>query len=250
MAAYIPALVIQKNNTVYIADSGITVQKSLATEYLVGLGLYTEIPTGDGGGVPDADYWAVPVGEGALTSVTYIPYNANDPVGSIPPSPQAFKVCRIMNRLASDYWYILGTIQQYITANGGAALPTIITTLLAPCQTLCQFDANGKYFAVLGLPTITVLPNKAYFPYGYFNGIALPAASTGGYTTTASLLTFLNTATVAVTTNGVVTGYTGGWAIVGTWATSVDGLTLTAEQAAGPGTDILCAAVAAINPSL
>lgn len=250
MPAYIPAIVIQRNNSVYIADSGITVQKSLGTEYLVGLGLATEVPTADGGGVPDADYWAVPVGEGALTGIIYIPYNAGDPVGSIAPSPQAFKVCRIMNRLASDYWYIYGTMAQYIAANGGTALPTVITTLLAPFQKLCQFNAAGQYFAVLGLPNIAILPNKAYFPYGYFNNIALPGAAAGGYTTTAALLTFLNTATTTTTVNGVVTAYAGGWAVVGTWTASADNITLQAAQTAGPGTDILSAVVAAINPSL
>ena len=250
MPAYIPAIVIQKNNSVYIADSGITVQKSLGTEFLVGLGLATEVPTADGGGVPDADYWASPVGEGILSGIIYHPYNANDPVGSVPPSPQSFRVVRIMNRLASDYWYIVGSMAQYIAANGGTALPTNITTLLAPCQKMCQFDANSHYFAIFGLPTITVLPNKAYFPYGYFNGVALPGAASGGYTTTAALLTFLNTATTTTTVNGVVTAYAGGWAVVGTWTASADNLTLFATQTAGAGTDTICAVVAAINPSL
>lgn len=114
---------------------------------------------------------------------------------------------------------------------------------------MCQWN-NGtlqQYFAVVGLPALIL--NKRYFPYGYFNNIALPGASSTGYVSTTTLLAFLNTATVTTVVNGVTT-YTGGWAIVGTWTVSLDGLTLIATQTAGPGTDVLCAAVAAINPSI
>lgn len=250
MAAYIPAIVLQKNNTVFIGDNGIGVEKSGSGEIVTGLGLATEVPTPDGGGVIDADYWATPVNDnGIVTSYKYTPYNASDPVTSVKPSAQSFAVCRIMNRLASDYWYVVGTVAQYITAaNGGSALPTTITVIPAGCQTMCQFDANGNYFAVEALPTLT--GNKRYFPSGYWNGIALPAGTAAGYTTSETLLTFLNTATVAVLTNGVITSYTGGWAIAGTWTVSGDGLTLLATQTDGPGTDVICFRIDAINPSL
>ena len=248
----IPALVIQKNNTVFISASGISVQKSGGSELTQGVGLSTEIPIpGAEGGVIDGDYWAVPVNDNNLvTGFLYIPYNAGDPVGSIKPSAQAFAVCRIMNRLASDYWWVIGTVAQYVTAaGGGTALPTTVTTLMAGCQTMCQFDANGKYFAVFALPTLTA--NSRYFPVGYWNGVALPAATGTGYITPATLLTFLNTAAVPVYTAGVITSYTGGWGISGvTWSLSVDNMTLTAEEAAGPGTDIICAYIYSINPSL
>lgn len=246
----IPALLIQKNNTVYISPSGISAEKSGGTELLTGVGLATVIPIpGAEGGIIDADYWAIPVKEGLISGFLYKAYNPNDPVGSVKPDPQAFAVFRLLNRLASDDWYVVGTVAQYITAaGGGAALPTTITSLLAGCQTLCQFDENGKYFAVLSLDTLTL--NKRYFPYGYWNGVALPSGVATGYLTPATLLTFLNTATVPVLTNGVVTSYTGGWAIVGTWTLSADNMTARAEQTAGPGTDVLCADIASINPSL
>lgn len=251
MASYIPAIVLQKNNSQFISNNGISVQKSGGGEILTGLGLATEVPTPDGGAAIDADYWATPVNDsGIVTSYKYTPYNLNDPATNVAPTPQSFAVTRLMNLKASDYWYIVGTTAQYIVAaGGGTALPTTITVFPAGCQLLCQFDANGKYFAMLGLPTL-VLPNKAYFPWGYWNGIALPAATAAGYISTTTLLTFLNTATTPVLTNGVVTSYTGGWAIVGTWTVSADGLTLIATQTSGPGTDKLCAEVAAINPSL
>ena len=250
MASYIPAIVLQKNNTVYIGDGGISVEKSGSGEIVTGLGLATEVPTPDGGAVIDANYWAIPTNDnGIVTGYTYIPYNAGDPVGSVQPSAQAFAVTRLMNRLASDYWYIVGTMAQYITAaGGGTALPTTITVIPAGCQTMCQFNPDGLYFAVEALPTL--LGNKRYFPTGYWNGIQLPAGTAAGYATSTTLLTFLNTATVPVLTGGVVTSYTGGWAIAGTWTVSTDGLTLLATQADGPGTDVICFRVDAINPSL
>jgi hypothetical protein len=240
MASYIPAIVLQKNNTVFIGNSGITTQKSAGTEITVGLGLATTVPTPDDGAVIDSDYWAVPVGEGVLTSIKYTPYNANDPVTSVKPNVQAFAVCRIYNRFASDYWYVLGTVAQYITASGGgAALPTTLTTLLAPYQVMCQFDENAKYFAVFALPTL--VGNQRYFPWGYFfatgklsNGVALAAGANTGYLTPGTLLTFLNA----------------NWNNVGTWTLSADNQTLRVEQTAGDGNDIIAAQIAAINPSL
>lgn len=235
MASYIPALVIQRKNTVFISDQGIAAEKSGSTELVTGLGLYTEIPTPDGGGAIDADYWAVPINEGGPTGFKFTPYNPADPVTSIAPDVQAFKVFRIVdfNRGGDDF-YVVGTIAQYITAaGGGAALPLSISTLQVGCQTLCQFNTNGLYFGVLGLPTL--IGNQRYFPAGYFNGVALPTASSSGYTTTGTLLTFLNTATT-------------GWAAVGTW-TVANGVLLV-SQTAGPGDDVLCAGIFAINPSL
>lgn len=240
MPAYIPALVVQKNNSVFIATTGVTVQKSGGAEILAGVGLSTEIPTADGGGVPDGDYWALPVNDsGIVTSFHYLPYNANDPIGSIKPNAQAFAVCRIMNTKASDYWYIVGTVAQYITANGGAALPTTITALVAPCQGLGEWNVNNKYFVIMALPALGSV-NDRYFPYGYFNGVALPAGANAGYTTPATLLTFLNAS----------------WTNVGspvsaiTWTISADNLTLMGQESSGVGTDIFCGAVVAINPSL
>ena len=241
MSAYIPALVLQRNNQVYLSEGGISVQKSGGGDIVVGVGLLTEIPTPDGGGVIDFDCWATPVGEGALTSFTFIPYNASDPIGSVAPSVQSFKCFRIYNRLASDDWYIVGTVAEYITAyNGGAALPTTITTLPAAYQKMCEFiNSSNQYGALFALPPL-LTPDTKYFPYGYFNGVALPAGANAGYATIAALLVFLN----ANWTNlgSPVT------AIV--WTVSADNITLIATETAGGGSDIIAAQIVAINPSL
>lgn len=259
MANYITAIVIQKNNTVFIKEDGLNAEKIPGSpgEYTTGLGTQMEIPCSDNAspGQIDGDFWAVPVNEGLPSGFNYIPYNLSDPVIT-PPTPESFQVVKISTTNSQDDWYVLGTSAQYVASCAACCgttpvpMPGIYSLPLQPgCQTMCQWNngTNQQYFAVVGLPALTL--NKRYYPYGNFNGIQLPLAVSTGYVSTATLLTFLNTATVVTVTNGV-TSYSGGWGIVGTWTVSSDGLTLIATQNPGPGTDVLCAAVAAINPSL
>lgn len=237
MANYIQAVVIQFNNDVYL-DS-ISVEKSGSNEVVTGLGSTQEVPCPDAGGIIDGNFWATPVNTGAVTGFTFTPYDFGNSVAS-KPTVDSFPVTRISSRLSNDRWWILGTAAGYIAScnvccgNTPVPMPDISTVpKQAGCQTICNFDTNGNYAAWFGLPTIS--GNKTYFPYGYFNGVALPAATAAGYATTNLLLTFLNTAVT-------------GWAAVGTW--SVQNGVLVVTQTSGPGTDNICVAVAAINPSL
>lgn len=239
MSAYIPALVLQKNNQVFLAPGGVYAQKAGGSDFMAGVGLLTEVPTPDGGAVIDSDYWAEPVGEGILTGFNYIPYNASDPIGSIQPSPQAFKICRIYSRNASDYWYLVGSVAQYITAyGGGAAMPTTEVTLLAAYQKACEFINGTQYGFIFQLPQL--VGNERYFPFGMFNGVNLPAGANAGYATVAALLTFLNASWTNL--GSPIT------AIV--WTASPDNLTLIGTETAGGGGDVLQGAISAINPSL
>jgi len=245
MSTYITAIVIQKNSSVFISQDGIGAEKAGATEFATGLGAQMQIPCPDSasGGVIDGDFWAVPVNEGLPSGFNYVGYNLSDPLDT-KPTPPSFAVVKISSRFSSDSWYVLGTSEDYIAScavccsDSPVPMPLVGDLPLQPgCQLMCQFNnATAQlYFATLGLPALT--GNRRYFPYGYFNGVALPAGAATGYLTTTTLLTFLNT---------TVTG----WRAVGLWTVSADLLTLIATQAAGPGTDELCAAVAAINPSL
>jgi hypothetical protein len=259
MADYISAIVIQKNYAVLIKESGIDAEKIAGSpqEQVTGLGVQMEIPCPDNasGGQIDGDFYAQPVNEGTPSGFNYKAYNPADP-NALPPTATSFAVVKISNRYNNDSYYVLGTSAQYVASCAACCgttpvpMPTIPTIPLQPgCQLMCQWN-NGtlqQYFGVVGLPAL--ISNKRYFPYGYFNNIALPQATSLGYQTTTTLLAFLNTATTTTVTNGV-TSYSGGWAIVGTWTVSLDGLTLTVTENPGPGTDVLCAAVAAINPSL
>lgn len=245
MATYITALVIQKNNSVFISEDGISAEKSGSTEKATGLGTQMEIPCPDSasGGVIDGDFWAVPVNEGLTAGFNYVPYNPADSTAT-KPTPSSFAVVRISSRFSSDCWYVLGSSDDYIAScavccsDSPVDMPDVSDLPLQPgCQVMCQYnnDTDLKYFAVIGLPAL--IGNRRYFPYGYFNGVALPAGAATGYADTTALLAFLNTAVT-------------GWAAVGTWTVSADHLSLIATQTSGPGTDELCAAVAAINPSL
>lgn len=247
MAAYITGLVIERNGEVFLGNA--SVYRSAGVILPQGIGVITgDIPTpgnSNGGAAIDGDFWAVPVNDGTLAGFTYLPYNLNfGGVNSVQPNPQAFPVVKIslQPQFGSDYFYVVGTSSQYLTAaGGGAAMPTNIvyggaSVLETGCQTLCNQNATtGLYFAVLGLPTITGPNYVTYYPYGYFNGVALPAAAAAGYATVTLLLAFLNTATT-------------GWAAVGTWTQAANGPIIVTE-AAGPGTDLLCASIVAINPS-
>ncbi len=250
MPAYLTGLVLRKNNEDYIGNAG--VYKSGGSILSQGIGVITsDIPVPGSSNTNasiDGDYWAVPINDGVVAGFKFLPYNAavggvnnpliasgNNPLGA---TSQAFAVFKLSMVFPGgyDYMYVLGTVSQYNTAaGGGAALPLIPVPNQAACQTLCnQNNTSGLYFGNLGIPNSTIGQNL--YPYGYFNGVALPAAAVAGYATPALLLTFLNTATT-------------GWAAVGTWTLSADNRTAIVTESAGPGTDVLCAQIVIVNQS-
>lgn len=232
MANYFPALVIKHNNDVYLTPEGV-------------VGHMDVIPSPGAGGVIDGDYWAVPITDyGLVSGFNFVP---TSPTSIIPPAPGAFHVFRLAFRHGYDVWYVRGTStlsgdspaeNGYIQAAAAyeccaevpVNLPTSIPAI-APCFLMCDFDADGNYFAMPGLPTLT--GNLRYFPYGYFNGVELTAATGTGYATTGALLAFLNS---------------GDWGAIGTWTYTDNVLKVT--QTDGPGTDTFCIAIIPVNPSL
>ena len=224
MASYIPALVLQKNDDVFISPVGSS----------------KEIPTPDTGAYIDGDYWALPVNAGIKSGFTYLPYNPSNTVEATAPVPYAIAVSRVSSTKTSDVFWVVGTTAQYITAaGGGTALPTTIpnitlhTKVLIPvCQDVAFTNASGLYTVVLGLPTLGA--GEKYYPFGYMDGVALATASSSGYSSVSALLSFLNT----------------NWTNVGSPTTSSDNLTLIGTETSGVGIDVFCGDVFAINPSL
>lgn len=233
-ASFIPALIIKHNNDVYL------------TPDLV-IGNYGTIPTIGAGVTIDGDYWAVPItDEGIVTNFNYVP---TTPDNTDAPTPQSFHVFRITARLGNDSWYVRGTTTTvigsspteygYIQASNDAeccaenpvALPTDVP-VLAGCQLMCEFDADGNYFGMWGLPSLS--GNLRYYPYGYFNGVLLPSLTATGYATPTALVNALNG-------NGT-------WDNVGVWSVTADGQ-LKVTQTDGPGTDEICVNVVTVNPS-
>jgi len=236
-ASFISALVIKHNLDVYMNTDSLTA------------GVTQPIPTIGAGGVPDGDFWAVPITDGIVDGFNFIPLDANNQ--NTPPTAQSFRVFRLVERLGNDSWYVRGTTTAatsgspsscgYIQASNDAEccaaspceLPTDIP-VFAACQTMCEWDSNSKYFAEFGLPVLT--GNLRYYPVGYFNNVLLTAGSATGYTTKDTLLTFLNSGT---------------WGAIGTWTygTGTGANSLKVTQTDGPGTDVVCARVTTVNPS-
>ena len=243
-ATYIPALVIKHNNDVFLNTAN--------TFDAVVVGQTMSIPTPGAGGVVDGDYWAVPITDNNVVSgFDFIPDDGVTVLSDT--NPQAFHVFRITNRFGDDYYYCVGHSTAatsgspascgYIQASEDAeccsATPCVLPDgsdlpVITPCQLMCNLDAaGGKYFAIFALPTLT--SNYRYFPYGYFNNVALAAASATGYSTAASLLSFLNS----------------NWSSVGTWSfpDSPSDNILKVTQTSGSGTDTLCVIIGLVNPS-
>lgn len=235
-STFIPALVIKHNNDVYQDTDNLTA------------GTIMDIPTPGAGGVIDGDFWAVPITDNVISGFNYIP---TSPTSTDAPTAQSFHVFRLVSRLGNDSWYVRGTTTAadggspascgYIQAAADAeccsetpcSLPTDIPVIV-PCQVMCEWDANNKYFGEFGLPELT--GNLRYYPVGYFNDVLLTAGDATGYATKDTLLSFLNS---------------GAWGAIGTWTygTGTGANSLKVTQASGAGTDVICVQIITVNPS-
>lgn len=228
-SSFISAKVIKRNNTLFLSDTGI-------------VGQIMSIPTPGSGGVIDGDYWAVPITNyGIFTGFNYEPALPDD---ETPPTVDSFHVFRLTNRFGNDWMYVRGrttintTEYGYIQASADAeccasparSLPTSIPNI-AGCQLMCEWDANSKYFALWGLPSLS--GNLRYLAYGYFNNVALTALTATGYVSSTTLVSAMNSSWGAT--------------VGGTFAFANNVLTLT--QTAGPGTDVICVTITTVNPS-
>lgn len=235
-ATSISALVIKHNNTVFQDAANSTV------------GSIMDIPTQGAGGVLDGDFWAVPITDNVVSGFDFIPCKSTD---TVPPTAQSFHVFRLTNRFGYDSWYVRGKttgtdngspatygyIQAAADAECCSDVPLVLPIdipVIAACQTMCEFDANGNYFAVFPLPGLT--GNLRYYPYGYFNNVLGSAATSTGYATASTLLSFLQAGT---------------WGAIGTWsyADSPTNTILKVTQSAGSGNDVICLEITTVNPS-
>jgi len=223
-ANFLSSVAIQYNDTVYL-NNGVTPGQTVA------------VPTPSLGGYVFGDYWAVPVNDGVFSGFNY---SFTTPTSTDAPDVQAFHVVRIQSTQSNEVWWLFGTSTQYIIASNtveccgdsspNGVMPTNVPAI-APCQTVC-LDSNGVATAVLAVPA--PLGALHYYPFGYFNGVALAQSAPTGYASIAALLAFLN----------------GNWrtgALTNTWAVSADNLTITNTlDNTATGADILCAAIVLI----
>lgn len=219
--AFIPALVIQQDSTLYLNSDG-------------SYGFITQIPTPASGGRLDTDYWASPVNSQGIVGkgLKFTPCLPGD---TNKPDVQSFHVVRVVSNRQSADWYLNGTSTQYNLSSYDAEIAHASTPVLMPVtvvnilpsQVICnQARATGLYTAYLGASS--QLPGQKYYASGYFNGVALAPLSVIGYSTIAGLVADMNSL----------------WSNVGAWSYYVpDGLSVFATQAAGSGTDVLTAAI-------
>lgn len=215
-ASFISALVIKRNNTVFLDTD------------LVAYGSVEMIPTPGSGGRPDGDYWAVPInGNGVVTGFDFVPVENS----ATPPTVQSFKTFRLIESKEfgqAYYWYAVGTTENYIASSSAAECcnaPVLLpddVPALAGIQLMCQYNnsTDKKYFAAFGVPTINF--GDRIHAYGYFNNVALSSLSGAGYTTPDLLLSAMQSAWGAT--------------VGGTFTLSPDKKTIILTQSAGNGT--------------
>ncbi len=181
------------------------------------------------------DMWAIPIKDSGI--FTGCDFELKLGRFEEKPSFDSFTVFRIEDKLTNDYWIVYGIKDDLTTSCntccGDDAIPMPhvddeIIIRIAPTEVLDITDDNGDPYMVFGIPTLLV--GEKYFPYGSLNNVALPSATSGGYSTIGDLLSFLN---------GTWTDFV--------WSASGDGLTLLATG--GTEGDILGVNIFALTPS-
>lgn len=215
------------------------------------IGLSAQVPTPDGGGNPEGDFWATPVNDqGIVTGINFSPYN---PLSSLPakPKPYSLPACKIRRQgginSSEDYWFVLGTSAQW----AAGTLPTQSSLVFWPASQQASQKTNastgipisGSWKFVLGLPTLDGSPHQHLFPKGWYNGTALTAAAGAGYANVAALLVFLNANWTTMGSPSITVSWalnTNGTAIIGTFTDN------EADQLVVPSTHVLDASIWAI----
>lgn len=195
MAATTTALVLESNGVTFFNGNEVLRAGS-------NVGLTMPIPTPDGGGSFQGDFWASPINDnGIITGITFTPYNLNNGLPA-KPHPYSVAVCKIRWQGVNtngkpDYYFVLGTSTQW----AAGSLPTASSLVYWPAiinpQQVVGSDGvvvPNSFEFILGLPTINYSsPILTFFPVGYLNDVALTAATANGYANTTLLLSFLNT---------------------------------------------------------
>lgn len=162
------------------------------------------------------EMWAIPIKDSGIFTGCDFQLKAGKYLAQ--PSFDSFTVFRIEDKFTIDYWIIYGTKDDLTTScntccgDDTIPMPHVddeIIVRIAPTEVIDLTDTNGNPYMQFGIPTLGI--GERYFPYGSLNNVALPPASSSGYTTVTALLTFLNTNW---------TGFT--------WTATSDNITLTA----------------------
>ena len=184
------------------------------------------------------DMWAIPIKDAGIFTGCDFELQAGEFLAK--PSFDSFTVFRIEDKLTNDYWIVYGTKDDLTTSCNTCCDPDVtppvpmphvdseIIIRIAPTEELDITNDSGDTYMTFGIPSLAA--GERYFPYGSLNNVALPPASSSGYTTTTTLLAFLNS-----TWTGFV------------WTKTSDDLTLIATG--GSEGDLLGVNIFALTPS-
>ncbi len=194
MSLTIQALILESNGETFMRGNNVLLAGN-------NVGLLGQIPTPEGGGTNEGDFWVTPVNnEDVVTSMGFTPYNL---LTSLPakPKPYSLPATKIrwqgVNNIGKpDYYFVLGTSAQW----AAGSLPDQTSLVYWPTSQSPDPVTNSStgvitanvFKIVLGLPSLNGSPQRAFFPKGWVDGTALAAASSTGYTNTTLLLNFLN----------------------------------------------------------
>lgn len=174
------------------------------------------IPCGsDAAKVDDVNYWAVPAKDEYMEGFRY-------EIADEPPTFDSIQVFKLTSLQNADYWWIIGTREEYFVACsaccGPSPIPSIATddrVIFAPTQYTCSVDGTN-YDANFALPVL--LAGQHYEIAGSLNGEALTPAPTNNYASVAALLSWLNT----------------NWSEAGVWSSVNTPISIRARLATGP----------------
>lgn len=241
MALSTTALILESNGEVFFRGNNVL---KAATLHGNQVGVLGQVPTPDGGGSFEGDYWATPINdEDGITSIQFTPYNLLENSPSTAPKPYSVPAVKIrwqgVNNIGKeDYYFVLGTSTQW----AAASLPDKTSLVYWPTSQLAFPTGTAQQFEfTLGVPTLDA--GQTLYPVGYFNGTALTAASAGGYANIGALVTFLNASWNTLGTNTVTwTASTNGSSVKGVFTNAAT------DQYNVPYTNVLDAFVFAIIP--
>lgn len=177
--AGIQATVLQKNDEVFFCDPCGNYGKTL------------NIPCGSSAAqVADGDYYAVPSKDEYMDGFRFV-------VATEPPTFDSIPVIKITSLLNGDWWYVVGTREEYFAACAACCdaspLPTMVTddrTIFAVEQYTCSVDGGVNFDANFALPVLQA--NQHYEIAGSLDGAALTPTPPNNFTSVATLLSWLN----------------------------------------------------------
>ncbi len=158
-----------------------------------GYGQTLPIPCGDQA-FPNADYWAVPVKDEYFRGFRLVIYVS----GVAAPTFDSIRCFKLTNTLTSDYFIVVGNIQDY--SNHCAAccdspnVTLVVASLadIAPCQTTCTADGTN-YDAFFAVETLADVAGGRYVSKVSVDGTLVNQQTfAAGSTSIANLVIYLN----------------------------------------------------------